>query len=234
MLGTRTVMATTRARKRHAVATMIDLRAIADDVLEASVVGSFTKVGYEARRRMFGWQDLDRLHMDGKVVVITGGNSGLGLAAATELAGMGAAVRILVRNAERGEAARRKIAAAGIGDVRVYLADLSSLASVRAAAEAIRDGEPRIDVLIHNAGALLPERSTSADGHEATFATMVLGPFLLTKELLPRLRSAPGARVVWISSGGMYTRSRSTWIRSRCPPRTTGGPSPTPAPSEPR
>jgi dehydrogenase/reductase SDR family protein 12 len=187
---------------------MIDLKTIADDVLEASVIGSFTKVGYETRRRLFGWEDLEGLSMDGKVVVITGGNSGLGLVTATELASMGAAVRIVVRSAERGEAARKTIARAGAGDgdVRVYLADLSSLGSVRVTAAEIRDAEPRIDVLIHNAGALLPERRTSVDGREMTFATMVLGPFLFTNELLPVLRSTHGARVLWISSGGMYTQ----------------------------
>ncbi|HSH33924.1 MAG TPA: hypothetical protein VLB31_09895 [Actinomycetota bacterium] len=63
-----------------------DLERLADGVLEASVVGSFTKLGYEARRRMFHWQDLDELRMDGTVVVITGGNSGLGLLTATRLA----------------------------------------------------------------------------------------------------------------------------------------------------
>lgn len=185
---------------------MIDLKNVADEVLEASVVGSFTKVGYEARRRLFGWEDLDELSMDDKVIVITGGNSGLGLVAAAEMARLGAAVRIVVRNAERGEAARRTIAEAGNGDVRVYLADLSSLASVRVAAEEIRRAESRIDVLIHNAGALLTERRASSEGHEMTFATMVLGPFLLTQELLPVLRGTSGSRVLWISSGGMYTQ----------------------------
>ncbi len=185
---------------------MTNLKSVADDVLEASVIGSFTAIGFEARRRLFEWEDLRALAMDEKIVLITGGSSGLGLEAAKELAGMGARVRIVVRDAERGEAAREEIAAAGPGDVRGYLADLSSLASVRMAAAAIRDAEPHVDVLIHNAGALLPERHTSVDGREMTFATMVLGPFLLTNELFPLLRSARGARVLWVSSGGMYTQ----------------------------
>jgi dehydrogenase/reductase SDR family protein 12 len=184
-----------------------DLDRLADGVLEASVVGSFTKLGYEARRRMFHWQDLDELRMDGTVVVITGGNSGLGLLTATRLASMGASVRIVARDPERGEAARRQIAAAGSGDAGLYVGDLSSLASVRAVAAAIVEGESRLDVLIHNAGGLLPERRVSEDGHEMTFATMVLGPFALTRALVPLLSSTPSSRVLWIASGGMYTQS---------------------------
>lgn len=186
---------------------MIDLRRAIDDALEATVVGSFTRLGYEARSRLYGWVDLDDLRMDGKVVVITGGNSGMGLVAAKQLASMGTAVRIVVRDAERGESARLEIAAAGSDDIRVYVADISSLGSVRAVAGQLREGEPHIDVVVHNAGGLLPERTESVDGHEMTFATMVLGPFLLTRELLPPLRSAPRARVLWVSSGGMYTQT---------------------------
>lgn len=181
-------------------------RSLLDDALEASVIGSFTKVGYETRRRLFHWEDAGALPADGKVVVITGANSGLGLVAATRLAAMGAAVRIVVRNPERGERARAQIAAAGDADVGVYVADLSSLEAVRTVAAELRGRDPRIDVLIHNAGALLPERALSVDGHEMTFATMVLGPFLLTRELLPLLRATQGSRVIWIASGGMYTQ----------------------------
>ena len=95
----------------------------------------------------------------------------------------------------------------GPGDAGLYVGDLSSLASVRAVAAAIIEGEPRLDVLIHNAGGLLPERKVSEDGHEVTFATMVLGPFVLTRSLVPLLSSTPSSRVLWIASGGMYTQT---------------------------
>jgi NAD(P)-dependent dehydrogenase (short-subunit alcohol dehydrogenase family) len=183
------------------------LKALVDTVLEASVVGSFTKVGYEARRRMYDWPDLASFDMTEKTVVITGGNSGLGLVTAKALVRAGASVRIVARDAERGAAAVVELDALGGAPTRTYVADLSSLDDVRRLAGEIRDGEPRLDVLVHNAGALLAERTESADGHEMTFATMVLGPFLLTSELLPLLRATPGgARVIWIASGGMYTQ----------------------------
>ncbi|MEX0651340.1 MAG: SDR family NAD(P)-dependent oxidoreductase [Actinomycetota bacterium] len=184
------------------------LRRAIDTVLEASVVGSFTKIGYKARRRMYHWQDLGSLRMDGRTVVITGGNSGLGLVTAKALARAGAAVRIVARDAERGEKARAEISSAGDHDAGLYVADLSSLDDVRRLASELCEREPRLDVLVHNAGALLTERRESVDKREMTFATMVLGPFLLTAELVPLLRSTPGgARVLFIASGGMYTQS---------------------------
>ena len=184
------------------------LRRLVDAVLETSVVGSFTKIGYEARRRMYDWQDLSSLEMGDKTVVITGGNSGLGLMTAKALARAGAAVRIVARDAGRGATAVMEISNEGGPEAELYVADLSSLADVRRVAGEIRERERRLDVLVHNAGALLPERHESVDGHEMTFATMVLGPFLLTRELAPLLRSTPGApRVLWVASGGMYSQT---------------------------
>lgn len=184
------------------------LRRVVDAVLETSVVGSFTKVGYEARRRMYDWPDLASFDMSGKTVVITGGNSGLGLVTAKALVRAGASVRIVARNAERGAAAVQELDTIGGAPAGLYVADLSSLGDVRRLASEIRERESRLDVLVHNAGALLAERKESVDGHEMTFATMVLGPFLLTSDLLPLLRATPGgARVLWIASGGMYTKS---------------------------
>ena len=170
-------------------------------------MGSFTRLGFLARRRMFDWQDLAGLRLDGKVVVVTGGNSGLGLLTAERLASMGASVRIVARDAERGRTALRRIAGAGDGDAGLYLVDLSSLSSVRELAGQIVEREARLDVLVHNAGGLLAERKRSVDGHEMTFATMVLGPFALTSALAPLLSVCPGSRVLWIASGGMYTQT---------------------------
>jgi dehydrogenase/reductase SDR family member 12 len=184
------------------------LRRAVDAALEASVIGSFTKIGYEVRRRMFDWQDLDSLDMTGTTAMITGGNSGLGLLTAKKLACIGASVRVVARDAERGATAIEEITQEGGTEAALYVADLSSLGDVRRLAGEIREREPRLDVLVHNAGALLPERRESVEGHEMTFATMVLGPFLLTGELMPLLRSTSGrSRVLWVASGGMYTQS---------------------------
>jgi dehydrogenase/reductase SDR family protein 12 len=157
------------------------------DLLDATVVPGYTRIGYHLRKR--GWDPLPR--MDGKTVVVTGATSGLGQAAAGQLAELGARVLVVARNAERGRPAADAIGA------ELVVADMSSLASVRAAAEAI-DGP--VEALIHNAGAYVGERTLSVDGIELTFATNVLGPFLLTRELSGRVH-----RVITVSSGGMYT-----------------------------
>jgi dehydrogenase/reductase SDR family member 12 len=185
---------------------MADWRELTDEVLEWSVLGSFTKIGYGARRRMFGWENLRDLRMDGRVVLVTGATSGLGLEAATTLARMGASVRIVGRSREATAAAREAIGTeAGNDDVQSYLADLSDLDATRRLAGEILEREPRLDVLVHNAGALLNVRRETPQGHETTFSLMVLAPHLLTRELRPLLRR--GSRVIWVTSGGMYTQA---------------------------
>lgn len=184
---------------------MSDLRAFVDDIMDVAVVPSFTDVGYRVRRRLFDWQDLDELSMAGKVALVTGGSSGLGLVGARDLARMDAAVRLVVRDAAKGERAAEEVRAAAPGaDVDLYVADLSELSAVRGLVEEVLAREERLDVLIHNAGALLHERRESADGHEMTFATMVLGPFALTTGLVPLLERTGAGRVIFVSSGGMY------------------------------
>jgi dehydrogenase/reductase SDR family protein 12 len=183
------------------------LRDLADRAIEATVVLSFSRVGYATRSRLFGWPPPESFRADGRVVLVTGGTSGLGLEGATTLARAGASVRILGRDAARAERAVRAISsAAGRSEVAAYVGDMSDLDSVRSVANQIRAREDRLDVLIHNAGALFAERRTSAQGFEWTFATMVLGPFLLTAELLPLLGRSDDARVIFVSSGGMYTQ----------------------------
>lgn len=183
-----------------------------DATLEATVVGSFTDVGIDVRRRLGHWEDLDAIDASGKVVLITGATSGLGLAAARRLARMGATLRLVGRDAAKTAVARETVLAERPdADVETYLADLSSLADVRRLATEVLARESRLDVLVHNAGALLATRTETAEGHETTFATMVLGPFLLTEDLLGLLsRTAAdhptGARVVTVTSGGMYSQ----------------------------
>jgi NAD(P)-dependent dehydrogenase (short-subunit alcohol dehydrogenase family) len=173
---------------------------VLDTALDLSVVGGYTNVGYRIRSR--GWSPLPR--MDGKVVLVTGATSGLGLAAAE---GLGATVCLAVRNRERGEHARARILEhAGEADVRLELCDLSSRDSVREFAERFAAEAVSLDVLVNNAGVLTQEREVSADGIELTLATNVIGPFLLTQLLVPLLQRSAPSRVINVSSGGMYTQ----------------------------
>ncbi|HEY7890962.1 MAG TPA: SDR family NAD(P)-dependent oxidoreductase [Solirubrobacteraceae bacterium] len=176
-----------------------------DTILDRTVVVGYTRAGYRLRSGMFNPDDLEP--MDGKVALVTGASSGLGLAAAEGFARLGAAVRLLARDERRGEGARAEIVArSGNGDVRVDLCDLSDLEAVRQFAERLRQELPRLDVLVNNAGALVSERTLSPDGIELTFATNVVGPFLLTNLLVPLLQKGAPARIVNVSSGGMYTQ----------------------------
>lgn len=187
---------------------MPNFTSLIDDAAEALIVPSFTKVGFELRRRLWGWEPVEDLPMQGRVVAITGATSGLGEVAATELAGMGAAVRLLARDAAKSEATMARIArSTGNDDLRAYQVDMSDLGAVRETARRMREEEPELDVLVNNAGALLPERRRSVDGIEMTFATMVLGPFVLTNALLPALRERWDARILTVTSGGMYAQA---------------------------
>jgi len=136
----------------------------------------------------------------GRTVVVTGAAGGIGLATAVGLARLGAAVALTARDAPRGEAALAAVeAAGGPGRASLFLADLSSLAEVRRLAADLEARLPRIDVLLHNAGAMHATRKVTPDGLELTFAVNHLAPWLLTRLLWPRLVEA-GARVVSVAS----------------------------------
>ena len=109
-----------------------------DAALEASVVGSFTRIGYAARKRLYHWTPLGDLRLDGKVAIVTGATSGLGLTAAGDLARQGATVCIVGRNPDRTESARARIAGETGRQVEAELADLSVLAEVRSLIERLR------------------------------------------------------------------------------------------------
>jgi len=178
---------------------------VLDTVLDRTVVAGYTNVGYRIRSR--GWSASDLPRMEGKVVLVSGASSGLGLAAAEGFGRLGATVWLLVRSRERGEEARVRITErSGNDDVHVGVCDLSELQSVPQFAARFRDEAPRLDVLVNNAGVMTEQRAVSADGIELTFATNVVGPFLLTNLLIPLLRESAPARVINVSSGGMYTQ----------------------------
>ncbi|WP_131737297.1 SDR family NAD(P)-dependent oxidoreductase [Actinomadura roseirufa] len=134
-----------------------------------------------------------------QTILITGSTDGLGRALAARLAAEGATVLVHGRDDERGAATLEEIG----GRTSWYRADLSSLAEVRALAEAVRAGHPRLDVLVNNAGiGGAGPREESADGHELRFAVNYLSGFLLTRLLLPVLRASAPARIVNVSSLG--------------------------------
>jgi NAD(P)-dependent dehydrogenase (short-subunit alcohol dehydrogenase family) len=139
----------------------------------------------------------------GKLVVVTGANSGTGKEAAKRLAGAGADVVLAVRTEAKGDQAKAEILAAHPGaQVEVRRLDLADQASVRAFADGLIAGGRPLDVLVNNAGVMnVPTRSETADGFELQLASNFLGPFALTVQLLPLLLAAPAPRVATMSSG---------------------------------
>jgi NAD(P)-dependent dehydrogenase (short-subunit alcohol dehydrogenase family) len=143
----------------------------------------------------------DRQHIPeqhGRVAIVTGGNAGLGFETARVLAERGAKVVLAVRDVEKGKRAAQRMT----GKVDVQALDLSSLASIKLAAEDLRSAYPRIDLLINNAGVMYTPRQTTADGFELQFGTNHLGHFALTGLLLECLLPVSGSRVVTVSSTG--------------------------------
>lgn len=175
--------------------------ALWDSLLDRSIFFAFDASGFE--RHAKGFTPLDA-PLDGQRIVVTGANSGLGLAATRSLAARGAEVWMLCRNEERGRFARDLVRReTGSDAVHLSLVDMSSLASVDAFVAGFDDGP--VHALVHNAGVLLNERIRTDEGFELTYATNLLGSFRLTHGLRSSL--LPGARVIFVASGGMYSTS---------------------------
>jgi NAD(P)-dependent dehydrogenase (short-subunit alcohol dehydrogenase family) len=139
--------------------------------------------------------------MKGKVVVITGATSGIGEVAAQRLAGMGARIVLVARDAARGQRTLTRLPSIGAGAPHsIYYGDLSRIADSKRVAAEIAAAEPRIDVLINNAGALFGTRRLTADNLEETFATNHMAYFVLTLGLKANLLAAAPARVVSTAS----------------------------------
>lgn len=176
------------------------MRSIKDRVLDASVAWSFDQTGFERHAKAFQPREIAG-DLAGKTVLVTGGNSGIGLATARLLLPLHARVKLLCRDVGRGEAAwaqlQKEFPDAQGGVVQV---DVSSLQSIQACAVALA-GTP-IHALVHCAGSAPEHRETSVDGMELQWATHVVGPLAVTQHLLPQLH---GGRVIFVSSGGMYT-----------------------------
>jgi NAD(P)-dependent dehydrogenase (short-subunit alcohol dehydrogenase family) len=157
--------------------------------------------------------------MDGRLCVVTGATSGVGLAAAQRLAQGGAHLVLVCRNGEKAAAVQAELARAYDAKLDVVLADFSRLMEVRAAAATLLERYPRIDVLINNAGVHMTHRTLTVDGHETAFAVNHLAPFLLTRLLLDRIKAGAPARIIQVNSQGHRFGGLDlddlTWARRR-------------------
>ncbi|XP_043201680.1 retinol dehydrogenase 12-like [Amphibalanus amphitrite] len=166
---------------------------------------ALTGVLYLAWRRwMIGARCRSVASLEGKTAVVTGANAGIGREVALELSRRGARVIIASR-----DVSKSRLAAAGIrsetgGEVIVKQLDLASLASVRQFAADIERTEPKVHILVNNAGMLMTERRKTEDGHEMMFQVNFLGPLLLTHLLTKRLEESAPSRIVNVSSMGHW------------------------------
>jgi NAD(P)-dependent dehydrogenase (short-subunit alcohol dehydrogenase family) len=176
-----------------------------DTALDRSLIG-YGRLGYALRRPHWPADPPDGA-LRGRVAIVTGARSGLGAATVAGLARLGATVHMVVRSRGPAEAVRLAILRDVPGaDLLIDECDVASPASVRAFAERFSAGGTPLHLLVHNAGVLPERRSETADGHELSFATHVLGPHVLTEALLPALRAGAPSRVLWVTSGGMYAQ----------------------------
>merc|ERR1719430_1327784 len=148
-----------------------------------------------------GTQCTSNARLDGRVVVITGANTGIGKYTAPDMSRRGAKVVLLCRDLEKAEAAAEDIRKETKGEILVYRLDLASLRSVRNCAKWMNSSLDKVDILINNAGVMACPEARTEDGFEMQFGTNHLGHFLLTNLLLPVItRGAPGARIINVSS----------------------------------
>ncbi len=193
-----------------------------DTALDRTVAPGYTRVGYAIRRHLPTWPaDPAPGSMQGKVVAVTGATSGLGLATAEGVLRLGAALRMVVRDVDKAEGVRRDLLARVPGaQIEIDRCDVGDLDDV---SRFVADLDlEHLDVLVHNAGAMPPQRTESAQGHELTMSLHVLGPILMTELLRPKLT---GARVLLVTSGGMYSQR----LRDDDPEYLVGDYSPTTA-----
>jgi NAD(P)-dependent dehydrogenase (short-subunit alcohol dehydrogenase family) len=145
--------------------------------------------------------------MNGKTVLITGANSGIGFVTAVELARIGARVLMVCRDTGRGAHARAAVAQVAAGAApELLIADISSQQSIRALADDVRRRFPEIDVLINNAAGIFAKREHTIDGTEKTFATNHLGPFLLTNLVIDLVKAGTGGRIVNVAAEAYPSR----------------------------
>ena len=190
---------------------------LTDSALDRTVAPGYSRLGLAVRTRLPGWPaDPAPGSLAGRHVLVTGATSGLGTATADGLAALGAHVHVVVRDPA-------KAAATLDPEYSVWRCDVADLDDVRRFADEVVSSGLRFSGLVHNAGAMPPRRTESAQGHELTMAVHVLGPVAMTEALRPVLE--PRSRVVLVTSGGMYAQS----LRDDDPEYVDGEYSPTTA-----
>lgn len=179
------------------------MKNLVSNLLDTTVVGGFSRIGYEVRSRLNSFEDVTTLDLADRRIVVTGPTSGLGHETCVMLARAGADLVLVGRDEARTVAAAERIDTLGSGEVSFVVCDMGNLEAVNAASRTIASGGA-VDALVHNAGALTHERVLTPQGFESTVATHVLGPFLMTSMLVDTVAGVDG-RVVTVSSGGMYS-----------------------------
>ena len=176
-----------------------------DGAMDRALVLGYTRIGSGLRRRWWP-ADPEPDSLMGKRVLVSGATAGIGLAMARAFAGLGATVHLLGRDAAKVSRCVAEIVEEVPGAVVVgEVCDVSDLDAVKDWTADFANRVPALDGLVHNAGLMPRERITTRRGHELQLATHILGPHLMTERLLPLLRAAGGAAVVFVSSGGMYS-----------------------------
>ena len=151
-----------------------------------------------------GWSAEDIPSLEGRVALVTGANSGLGLESVRALAARGATVILACRSRSRAEASQSQLQKHGQLRLELLDLDLADLTSVEAAATAVGQRYGRLDLLLNNAGVMAPPRTLTAQGHELQFGVNHLGHMALTQRLLPLMEGQPDPRVVTVTSGAQY------------------------------
>jgi dehydrogenase/reductase SDR family member 12 len=179
-----------------------------DAALDRTIAPGYTSLGYAIRRQLPDWPaDPPPDALAGDHWIVTGASSGLGIQTAKDLVGYGAdRVHLVVRNYAKGEQILAELQEELGNHFELWECDVSDLESVARFAADYSHQQTRLDGIVHNAGAMPPERAESAQGVELSMALHVLGPIAMTEALLPQLKGRD-ARVIFVTSGGMYAQA---------------------------
>ncbi|XEY24547.1 SDR family NAD(P)-dependent oxidoreductase [Candidatus Uabimicrobium helgolandensis] len=178
---------------------------IVNGIYNKTIALSYGMPGYSLRKKYWTTQFPEDL--SDKVYVVTGASSGIGKEIAFKLAARKARVIIVCRNLERGKQVQDYLLKTTQNrNIMLEMADLSDIGSIERLAYRFCNWYPQIDTIIHNAGVMLHHHEMTNDQIECTFATNVVGPFLLTMRILPLLQKSKDARIIQVTSGGMYTQ----------------------------